>query len=121
MLKQPASRMKKELAIFLAILFVVSLTAVTSNAKTNGSDKIVDVSIQKFAFSPTSVEISAGDTVRWTNMDPVDHMVAATIFTSGTISKGQSYEFLFTKPGVYNYECSIHPSMKGTITVIAKK
>jgi plastocyanin len=54
-------------------------------------------------------------------MNSVDHMVGGSIFNSGIISTGQNYEFRFTEPGVYNYECSIHPSMKGTITVVAKK
>lgn len=87
-----------------------------------GEGKIVDVTIQGFAFSPGSVEISAGDTVRWTNMDSATHIVkGGTTFESGSLAKGNTYEFMFTEPGVYDYICSIHPSMKGTITVIAKK
>ncbi len=125
MLKQFSSEIKKVLAILLAVLFVVSLTAVVTSAQGKGSvssnGKFVDVDIQNFAFNPKSVEISAGDAVRWTNMDSADHTVEGTIFTSGIISKGQNYKFQFTEPGVYNYECSIHPNMKGTVTVVAKK
>jgi len=83
--------------------------------------KIVDVTIQNSAFNPPSVEVSAGDTVRWTNKDSVEHTVNGQTFGSGPIPKGQNYEFLFTTPGVYNYDCSIHPAMKGTVTVVAKK
>jgi plastocyanin len=83
--------------------------------------KIVDVTIQNFAFNPPSVEISTGDTVRWTNKDSVEHTVSGPTFSSGLIPKGQNYEFLFTTPGVYNYNCSIHPSMKGTVTVVKNK
>lgn len=54
-------------------------------------------------------------------MDSADHTVVGSIFKSGLIPKGQNYQFRFTESGVYNYECSIHPSMKGTITVVAKK
>lgn len=92
--------------------------AIAANAKSSGGSKIIDVAIKNFAFSPISVQISKGDTVKWTNMDSVDHAVNGSIFKSGAISKGQSYEFLF---GVYNYKCSPHPYMKGTITVVAKK
>jgi|SRR5665647_2078544 plastocyanin len=83
--------------------------------------KIVDVAIQDFAFNPPSVEVLAGDTVRWTNKDSVEHTVDGHTFGSGMIPKGQNYEFLFSEPGVYNYNCSIHPAMKGTVTVVAKR
>jgi plastocyanin len=119
--KQRLNRAKKILNILLVVLFVASVTAIASNAKSSDSGRIVDVAIKNFAFSPTSVKISEGDTVKWTNMDSVDHTVDGSIFKSGTISKGQSYEFLFTEPGVYSYKCSPHPFMTGTVTVVAKK
>lgn len=121
MLKQSSSRIKNILTILLAVFFVIFLTAMATSAQDNNSDKAVDTAIQNFAFNPDSVKISAGDTVRWTNMDSVDHTVVGSIFKSGIIHKGQNYEFRFTEPGAYNYKCSIHPSMKGTITVVAKK
>ncbi len=85
------------------------LTAVAANAKISGGSKIVDVVIQNFAFSSMSVKISAYYTVKWITMNSVDNTVEESIFTSGAISKGQSYEFLFAEPGVYNYKCSPHP------------
>jgi plastocyanin len=125
MLKQFSSEIKKVLTILLAVLFVVSLTAVVTSTqgkdRVSSNGKIVDVAIQSFAFNPTIVKISSGSAVRWTNMDSADHTVDGAIFTSGIISKGQNYKFQFTEPGVYNYECSIHPNIKGTVTVVAKK
>lgn len=87
----------------------------------SASGKIVDITIQGFAFNPATVEISQGDTVRWTNMDSATHIVKGDTFESGSLAKGDTYEFVFTEPGIYNYICSIHPSMKGTVTVVAKK
>lgn len=83
--------------------------------------KTVDVAIENFTFNPQSIEVSTGDTVRWTNMDTTEHTVSGPTFTSGRIPKGQNYEFLFSKPGVYDYTCSIHPNMKGTVIVVEKK
>lgn len=83
--------------------------------------KIVEISIQGFAFNPASVEISSGDTVKWTNMDSAPHIIKGSNFESGSIAKGDTYEFVFTEPGVYDYICSIHPSMKGTVTVVEKR
>jgi len=125
MFKQLSSIMRNVLILFLLVFFVVSLTGIATNAQGNGdisnSGKIVDVTIQNFAFKPESVKIFVGDTVKWTNMDSADHTVSGTIFTSGIIATGQNYEYMFTEPGVYNYECSIHPYMKGTVIVVAKK
>ncbi len=81
------------------------------------SSKIVEVTIQNFAFNPESVTISSGDTVKWTNMDSTTHTITGTDFSSGNLNKGDSYENTFTKAGSYDYHCSIHPSMKGTVIV----
>lgn len=83
--------------------------------------KIVEVSIQGFAFNPASVEVSSGDTVKWTNTDSAPHIIKGSTFESRSLAKGDTYEFVFTEPGVYDYVCSIHPSMKGTVTVVEKK
>ncbi len=83
--------------------------------------KIVEVAIENFSFNPASVEILTGDTVRWTNMDSATHTVRGPTFESKVLEKGDTYEFLFTDAGTYNYDCSIHPSMKGTVVVKEKK
>jgi len=86
-----------------------------------GEGKLVDVSISNFAFNPASVTVSTGDTVRWTNRDSATHTVKGSSFESGSLAQGDTYEFKFTKAGTYDYTCSIHPSMKGTVTVVEKK
>jgi plastocyanin len=124
MLKQSSNGMKKVMFILLAVLLAASVTAVAENAtSTNGvssTNKIIDISMKNAAYNPKSGEISVGDTVKWTNMDSIDHGVEGSIFKSGVMSPGQSYEFQFTTPGVYNYKCPLHPAdMTGTITVVA--
>ncbi|RXA21793.1 copper-binding protein [Methanosarcina sp. MSH10X1] len=94
---------------------VTPVSAVTPQPLDEG--EIVEVTIEDSAFNPQSVEISAGDTVRWTNRDSVDHSATGPTFNSGIIAPGQSFEFLFTDAGTYNYNCSIHPSMEGTVVV----
>jgi plastocyanin len=51
-------------------------------------------------------------------MDSDDHTVTGSNFNSGLIHKGQSYELKFNTPGSYDYQCSIHPSMRGTVKVV---
>ena len=57
----------------------------------------------------------------WTNEDDVPHTVTIKSgpesFDSGTLQKGATFEHTFTKPGTYEYKCSIHPSMSATVVV----
>ena len=70
---------------------------------------------------PSTVKL--GTKVKWTNFDDVIHNVTVEngpdMFTSANFGKGASYQHAFTKPGVYHYLCTIHPSaMVGTIIVV---
>jgi plastocyanin len=90
-------------------------TVVTPLNSTGG--QIVEVKMEDFSFKPDSVSISSGDTVKWTNMDSAGHDVSGADFKSSMLQKGDSYEHQFTKSGAYDYVCSVHPGMKGTIIV----
>lgn len=72
------------------------------------------------AFAESNLTVSVGTKVKWTNNDSVPHTVTSDsgAFASDNLAKGQSFEFTFDKEGTYSYHCSIHPSMKGTITVV---
>lgn len=126
--------MRRKLVILLVLCSIFLAIGCTSNKGNNTQipstpaetpsipveGKIAEVSIKNFSFNPESVTISTGDTVRWTNMDSASHTVTGTSFGSQTLAPGDSYEFLFTNAGTYEYHCSIHPSMKGTVTVEGK-
>jgi plastocyanin len=79
------------------------------------------VSIQNFAFNPSSISIHAGDTVKWTqNQIGETHTVTSDdgrFTSSGDLNYTNTYSVTFTKAGTYNYMCSIHNYMTGTITV----
>jgi plastocyanin len=86
----------------------------------------VGVAIQNFAFVPESVTVQAGTTVIWTNQDSAPHTIVSdatplfslgAIFTSSQLAQGQQFSFTFNSPGTYLFHCSIHPFMKGTVTV----
>jgi plastocyanin len=72
-------------------------------------------------FTPATITVVMGvnNTVVWTNDDSVPHTVTAYdgSFNSGAINPGGSYNFTFTSPGTYEYHCSYHPWMKGTVVV----
>jgi plastocyanin len=74
-----------------------------------------------FMFAPTSLTVSAGSTVSWTNKDDEPHTVVSdtAVFRSGALDTDESFSFRFDKPGIYHYACSIHPRMVGAIVVVS--
>lgn len=75
-------------------------------------------------FSPRSVTIAAGDTVRWSNDGDNVHTVTSDegAFDSGTLEAGAAFSFTFGEPGTYPYYCQVHGAaggvgMAGTIEV----
>jgi amicyanin len=77
------------------------------------------VSISDFKFNPATLTIPSGTTVTWTNQDEEPHTIAAKdgSFHSPGLDTHGSYSFTFTTPGSYDYICSIHPFMTGTVVV----
>lgn len=78
-----------------------------------------NVAIKNFAFTVTTLKISAGVTVKWTNNDNTTHTVTADngSFDSGNIAPGASFTKVFTTKGTYAYHCSIHPMMTASVVV----
>jgi amicyanin len=81
------------------------------------------VTIKQYAYGPSSLNVTVGDTVTWTNLDTVEHDVTVTngpvSFRSPMLSKGQSWSYTFTTAGSYSYICSVHPDMKGSVRAAA--
>jgi amicyanin len=77
------------------------------------------VQIDDFAFSPPSLTVKAGTTVTWRNKDDIPHTVASRTraFKSKALDTDHSFSFTFNEPGSYQYFCSLHPHMTGTIVV----
>lgn len=85
-----------------------------------GSQKPVThkVVISGMKFHPDTLTVAKGDTVVWINKDIVTHDVTAypdSAWTSGPITQDASWKKAFTHS--FEYFCSIHPAMKGKITV----
>jgi plastocyanin len=94
-------------------------TATEEEAEDDTAASEEEVIIEGFAFTPESLEITAGTTVTWTNNDAAMHTATADdgSFDTGAISQGESASVTFDEPGTYTYVCSFHPGMEGTIIV----
>jgi plastocyanin len=79
------------------------------------------VKIENFTFAPQRVTVKAGTTVTWTNDDDIPHTVVSSTkaFKSKVLDSDDKFSFTFTTPGIYEYFCSLHPHMTGTLVVEA--
>lgn len=77
------------------------------------------VTIGDYYFKPSFLTVATGTTVVWTNLGVVKegHTVTGDGFDSGVMHSGATYSHTFSIAGTFDYLCTIHPGMKGTVTV----
>jgi plastocyanin len=105
--------MRKSLLILVSLIATLAVAPAASAAVTKG------VSIKRSSFSPVTVSITAGDTIRWRNDDTRDHQVVSTTgtFASPVLRPGRTYSFTFEVAGTYRYRDALVPTSTGTIKV----
>jgi plastocyanin len=75
------------------------------------------VEVRDFEFAPAGYNAKAGEKVTWENTGEQIHNVKGRGFFSRAIDAGESYSFTFREKGSYDYVCTLHPQMKGTVVV----
>ena len=85
----------------------------------SGAALAAEINMAALKFAGETITISAGQAVRWTNRDPVEHSVTFDGAEQGSpiIPPNGSYVHRFDKPGTYTYHCTPHPFMKGVVIV----
>jgi plastocyanin len=75
------------------------------------------VAIAGFEFAPSRITVAVGDTVTWVNQDIVPHTASAPAggWDSGTIASKGRWTVVVREAGRVEYQCALHPSMKGTL------
>lgn len=76
-------------------------------------------------YDPQVIDVTVGTIVAWDNVDNTVHTVTSGkpptdtdgVFDSEMMSAGDIFEFTFTEAGTYNYYCTFHPWMIGTVNV----
>ncbi|MDE1853167.1 MAG: cupredoxin domain-containing protein [Thaumarchaeota archaeon] len=85
---------------------------------------------QSLNFNPSSITVVIGrnNTIQFANGDSTLHTVTFTSAPAGvslssisdsSLSAGSSFTISLSIAGTYQYHCSIHSWMKGTITVVS--
>lgn len=109
-------------ALGLGIL-AAALTAQVASADYHGTGQLdARIAVQDFAFAPGIITVTAGTSVVWeVRKDPEQHTVtpveAGSFTASGQLFAGDDYRVRFNDPGRYDYVCSLHPFMTGTVIV----
>jgi plastocyanin len=125
---------KKYLRIAIMSLFILAgLSGCYKNdygtnpvgGSNSGTPPNNEVWLQGMAFTPGTITVSAGTTIKWTNKDNVTHTVTSGmpgspdgIFDSGNMSNGATFSHTFNTKGTFQYYCIPHQSsMRGTVVV----
>jgi len=80
----------------------------------------VKVSMKDIQFEPKAAKAKVGQTITWTNDEPVEHNVVAKSgadFSSQAFGQGKTFKAKVEQPGKIDYVCTLHPGMDGTIEV----
>ena len=105
-------------ALLLGISACGSSSDTTSEAVTV-SGNTAQIKMQNTKFSPDDLTVDKGATVTWSNEDSTTHTVTAGngAFNSGNLAPGKNFGYTFNETGTFDYSCTIHPGMKGKVTV----
>jgi len=74
-----------------------------------------------YQFVPSTITVTVNSDVTWINQDGFIHTITASdlTFNSGALRPTLRHTRQFEEPGVYDYFCAIHSSMKGQVIVVA--
>jgi plastocyanin len=84
----------------------------------SGTAAQVDATVSGNKWGPVSAKV--GDVITWTNADAVPHKVAlddGSCTMANNITGDAQQSLVFDQAGSFPFHCTVHPSMKGTITI----
>jgi len=115
----------KKVNLVLAVVWVAVIAFLgvgCGNSERNAAQNLAKtdtVFIENMQFVPSQISIHKGDEIIWFNKGIVGHNVTdveSQSWTSGNIEPGSSWKM---KPNEsIQYFCTIHPTMKGSVTLI---
>jgi plastocyanin len=122
------------------IFYAGNILGISNSTDTAFSGNTVNVSIvpgssllanKSKAFEPNPVKIRVGDMVTWTNHDwRLHNVISPPIGSTGQVAQGMSFDshailpgntfgYIFTKPGGFHYNDEFDQAMVGTVIVEA--
>lgn len=113
-------------ARIVALLCALALTAACSASEDNSDDPMViggeneTVVMTDNEFNPGNLQVPAGAQVTFRNDGDAVHNAKADddAWETDELGDNDSETITLDDPGEYNYKCTIHPTMRGKITVV---
>lgn len=98
---------------------LVALPLTAAIARADGHATTHTVVIKDFAFNQANIEIKAGDSITWINEDGARHSATDLngAFDTGLLKKGEEATLTLSGAGQFEYRCTPHAKMRGTITI----
>jgi plastocyanin len=106
--------------VFICAAALLGLLSPACGESSGPSNEVVIEMQDGEDFFPATATVSAGTRVRWRNVDNVAHNTTSNpmgLWASGNLNPGGTFARTFDTPGTFNYTCTLHPGMNGTITV----
>ena len=111
---------KKKTDLSSVIVYLDQINADPAQPETERK-KIYEMSTKNKQFSPRSMVVPLGATVRFPNFDPIFHNIFSVSkpndFDLGLYKGGASKSNVFESPGIVRVFCNVHPQMTATIVV----
>ena len=118
------------IAGLLAVALVLTTAACSSSSSSSssstatspaagGGGNTATITVANFAFDPSSVDVSSGKvTLTVTNNDTTEHTFTLDDGSSDTpLPAGKTQTISLNLTQTVGWHCTIHPTMKGTLTV----
>ena len=112
--------MKKNFYLAGLLFLLVTCRKEQGADDTGGGGNLNTISMRGSVFSPTGLQVNINATVTWINDDNMVHTVTSDngTFNSGDIAPGGRFSYNFTNTGTFQYHCTYHSSMGGSISVV---
>jgi plastocyanin len=119
-MKNTAGSFKKLLTVLLIFSFLNSCSMAGDKRSDHPTvpPRSYTIVISQMKFTPEYLTINRGDTVTWINSDMVEHNIteaASKEWSSSGLPPGKKWSKVVQQS--YDYYCSIHPVMKGSLQV----
>jgi plastocyanin len=118
---------KKALLISLVALLPACASQSSSSTVSSDSDSVVilikDKKQTAGVYEPSSVSVLSGSELIFKNESAAPHNVVwqkhpgEKPAQSDLMAKGASYSISLEKAGLYEYICTLHPTMRGSVSV----
>lgn len=128
---------RRALGCAAMLVLWIGLFAGSATAQSDGGPAATVGMTNTLQFTPDTVRVQVGETVRWENSSVVVHTVTAdpeeatleesvrlpegaSPFDSGNMDPKETFEYTFEVPGTYRYFCIPHEATKMYGTVIVE-